>query len=60
MSNAINRHEVAQNRGVMSLNSVGGHYLLADTPGQHDKLGAMEVSGYFAIDPGTGTVTARV
>ena len=54
MSNAqisINRLEVAQNPGM-----TGGHYL----PGQHDKLGVMEVSGYLAVDPGTGTVPARV
>ena len=53
---SINRLEVAQNPGMRSLNSVGGHYL----PGQHDKLGAMEVSGYLAVDPGTGTGPARV
>ena len=55
---SINRLEVAQSPGMMSLNSVGGHYL----PGQQDKLGAiaMAVSGSLAIDPGTGTVPARV
>ena len=60
-SNSIARgavSEVAQSPGMMSLNSVGGHYL----PGQQDKLGAiaMAVSGSLAIDPGTGTVPTRV